>query len=81
MICVPSISLDILSDSVISDSATLWSVPCQAPLSMEFSQQEYWSGLPFPTPGDLPDPGIKPTSAASLTLAGGFFTTGPLYLA
>ena len=44
------------------------------PLSMEFSGQEYWSGLPFPSPGDLPDPGIKPMSSA---LAGGFFTTEP----
>ena len=47
---------------------------CQAPLSMEFSRQEYWSGLPFPPLGDLPDPGIKPLS---LALAGGFFTTVP----
>ena len=38
---------------------TPWTVVCQAPLSMEFSRQEYWSGLPFPTPGDLPDPGTK----------------------
>ena len=37
-----------------------WTVACQAPLSMGFFQQEYWSGLPFPSPGDLPDPGIKP---------------------
>ena len=37
-----------------------WTVTHQAPLSMEFSRQEYWSGLPFPSPGDLPDPGIKP---------------------
>ena len=37
---------------------------CQAPLSMGFSRQEYWSGLPFPSPGDLPDPGIRPESAA-----------------
>ena len=42
--------------------ATPWTVPCQAPLSMEFSRQEYWSGLPFPSPGDLPDPGIEPES-------------------
>ena len=41
--------------------ATLWTVARQAPLSMEFSRQKYWRGLPFPTPGDLPDPGIKPT--------------------
>ena len=44
--------------------ATLWTVACQAPLSMGFSKQEYWSGLPFPSPGDLPDPGIKPGSLA-----------------
>ena len=41
-----------------------WSVVCQAPLSMGFSRQEYWSGLPFLTPGDLPDPGIEPGSPA-----------------
>ena len=40
----------------------LWTVACQAPLSMGFSQQEYWSGLPCPPPGDLPNPGIKPAS-------------------
>ena len=42
--------------------ATLWTVAYKAPLSMEFSRQEYWSGLPFPSPGDLPDPGIEPRS-------------------
>ena len=42
--------------------ATPWTVACQAPLSMGFSRQEYWSGLPFPSPGDLPDPGIEPRS-------------------
>ena len=42
---------------------------------MEFSRQEYWSGVPFPSPGDLPDPGIEPTSLASPALAGRFFTT------
>ena len=47
----------------------------QAPLSMGFSRQEYWSGLPFPTPGDLPDPGLKPMSLASPASAGRFFTT------
>ena len=52
-----------------------WAVAHQAPLSMEFSRQEYWSGLSFPTPGDLPDPGIKPLSLASPALAGGFFIT------
>ena len=45
--------------------ATLWTVAHQAPLSLESSEQEYWSGWPFPSPGDLPDPGIKPTSPAS----------------
>ena len=48
--------------SVVSDSATPWTVACQAPLSMGFSRQEYWSALPFPSPGDLPDPGIEPPS-------------------
>ena len=43
-------------------SATPWTVNVQAPLSMGFSRQEYWSELPFPSPGDLPDPGIKPGS-------------------
>ena len=52
-----------------------WTVAHQAPLSMEFSRQKYWSGLPFPSPGDLPDPGIKPTSLASPSLAGRFFTS------
>ena len=54
---------------------TLWTVAHRAPLSREFSRQEYWSGLPFSSPGDLPDPGIKPKSPA---LAGRFFTTEPL---
>ena len=54
---------------------TPWFVAHEALLSMEFSRQEYWSRLPFPTAGDLPDPGIKPTSLVSPALAGGFFTT------
>ena len=49
----------------------------QAPLSMEFSRQEWWNGLPFPTPGGLPDPGIEPDSPASLVLSGRFFTSEP----
>ena len=53
---------------------TSWAVARQVPLSMEFSRQEYWSGLPFSSPGNLANPGIKP---ASPTLAGGFFTTEP----
>ena len=44
--------------------ATPWAVACQAPLSMGFSRREYWNGLPFPPPGDLPNPGIKPASKA-----------------
>ena len=44
--------------------ATLWIVACQAPLSMEFSRKEYWSGLPFSSPGDLPDAGVNPRSPA-----------------
>ena len=55
--------------------ATPWTVPCQASLSMGFSRQESWSGLPFPSPGDLPDPGIKPVSLVSPALAGRFLTT------
>ena len=51
---------------------TPWTVACQAPLSLEFSRQEYLSGLPFSSPGDLPNPSIKPVS---LALAGRFFTT------
>ena len=51
-----------------------WTVTHQTLLSMDFSRQEYWSGLPFPTPVDLPDPGIKPKSLASPALAGRFFT-------
>ena len=53
---------------------TLWTSAHQAPLSMGFSRQEYWSRLPCPSPGDLPDPGIKPASFMSLALSGGFFT-------
>ena len=63
------------SHSVVSDSFV---IPCtvalQAPLSVGFSRQEHWSGLPFPSLGHLPDPGIEPLSPGS---AGGFFTTGP----
>ena len=44
--------------------ATPWTVACQAPLSMEFSRQEYWSGFPFPSPRDLPDPGVEPGTPA-----------------
>ena len=58
---------------------TLWPMDysLQAPLSMEFSKQVSWSGLPFPTPRDLPDPGIEPTSLASSALTDRFFSTKP----
>ena len=58
----------------MSDSGTPWTVACQAPLSMGFPRQEYWSGLPFASPGDLPNPGTELPIPA---LAGGFFTTEP----
>ena len=61
--CLVSVASNFLS--------TLWAVVRQAPLSMGFSRQEYWSGLPGPPPGNLPNPGTEP---ASLELAGGFFT-------
>ena len=61
--------------SAVSNSATLWTVARQAPLSMGFSRQEYGSGLPFLLPGDLPNPGIELVSLASPALAGRFFTT------
>ena len=56
---------------------TQWTVAHQAPLSMGFSRQ-YWSGLPFPPPGDLPDPGMEPMPPASPALVGKFLTTLPL---
>ena len=59
----------------MSDSfATPWTAARQAPLSVGFFRLEYWTGLPFPSPGNLPDPGIKPMFHA---LAGGFFSTEP----
>jgi len=59
----------------MSDSAMLWTVARQVPLSMEFSRQKYWSGLPNPPPGDLPDPGTEPVTHMSPPLTGGFFAT------
>ena len=62
--------------SCIRLCATLWTEAHQAPLSMRFSRQQYWSfGLPFPSPGDLPNPGIEPESLMSPALTGGVFTT------
>ena len=63
----------ILMCSVVSDSATSWTIAHQAPLSMEFSRQGYWSGLPFPPPGDHSNPAIEPMSLVSPALAGRFF--------
>ena len=60
---------------VVSDCVILWTIACQAPLSMGFSRQEFWSGLPCPPLGNLPAPGIKSMSLKSFALAGGFFTT------
>ena len=57
--------------------ATPWTIDPQTPLPMGFPRQEIWSGLPFPAPKNLPDPGIKPMSPASPALAGSFFTTMP----
>ena len=54
--------------SIVSDSVTLWTVAHQASLSMGFSQQEYWCGLPFAPPGDVPYPGIEPTCLVSPAL-------------
>ena len=51
-----------LLSQIASLIVTPWTVACQAPLSIEFSKQKYWSGKPFPSPGDLPNPGIKPES-------------------
>ena len=61
--------------SCVRPFATPWTVARPAPLSMGFSRQEYWSGLPFPPSGDLSDPGIEPVSPVSPAFAGGFFTT------
>ena len=72
---VPFLSCAVLS--LVLLFATPWTVACQAPLSIEFPRQVYWGGLPFPTPGDIPDPGIESWSLLSSALAGGFFTTGP----
>ena len=62
---------------IMFHSVTPWTVAHQAPLSMGFPRQEYWSGLPFPTSGDLPNPGIEPMSLVSPALAGRFSTIAP----
>ena len=66
-----SLTFDIDIDKLLGHVrlfAILWTVAYQAPLSMGFSRQEYWSGLPFPSPGNLPDPGIEPRSPACTPL-------------
>ena len=69
-ICVPPSSF-----SHVQLSETLWTVARQVPLSMGFSRQEHWCGLPYPPPGALPDPGVESASLMSAALADGFFTT------
>ena len=64
-----------VSLSVVSNSAILWTVAHQAPLSMGFSKQEYWDGFPCPLSGDLPDPRIEPVSLTFPALTNEFFTT------
>ena len=73
--CCPHMYVYVLRRSVVTNSATPWTVAHQDPLSMGFSWQEYWSGVPFPPPGDLPDPGIKHSALKSRAMAGKFFTT------
>ena len=75
--CLHLSIIDVFSCSLVSNYfVASWTVARQAPLSVEFSRQEYWSGVPFPTSGDLSNPGIKCTSLASPVLIGRFFTTG-----
>ena len=75
-ICVEGLGACVLSHFChVLLFATPWIVACQIPLSVGFSRQEHWSGLPCPPPGDLLDPGIEPTYLMSLVLAGGFFTS------
>ena len=61
-------------------TVTPWTVAHQVPLSMGLSRQEYWSGLPFPSPEGLPHPGIEPTCVASLALTGRFYATIYVYM-
>ena len=67
--------------SSVQHCVTLWTVACQASLSMGFFRKEYWNELPWPPPGDLSDLGTEPTSLMSLGLAGGFFTTSATWKA
>ena len=72
-VCVCTCTCVLSCDSFMAP----WTGARQAPLSMGFSRQEYWSGLPFPPPGDLLDPGMEPVSLMSPALGGGFFATEP----
>ena len=72
---VSPMKVKVKSLSHVQFFVTLWTVAQQAPLSMRFSRQEYWSGLPFPSPGDLPNPGIEPRSPA---LQADALTSAPL---
>ena len=72
---LPQLTVMLSRFSNVQLFATLWTVTHQAPLSMGFSRQKYWSGLPCPSPGNLPNPGIEPKSLKSPSLASGFFTT------
>ena len=68
-VCVCGVHVHICMLSHVQLFVTPWTIVCQAPLSMGFPRQEYWKGLPFPPPGELPDPGIKPASLMSPALA------------
>ena len=74
-LCILPCALFLLLPGMQHDAEGGMIVTSQAPLSMGFSRQEYWSGLPCPPPGDLPNPGIEPVSLTSPALAGRFFTT------
>ena len=74
---VPCVSVSQKSLSRVRLFVTPWSVALPASPSMEFSRKEYWSGLPFHSPGDLPDSGTEPMFLASPALVGEFFTTPP----
>ena len=76
-VCVCVCVCVLVAQSCLTLFATAWMVACQAPLSMEFSRQEYWSGFPCPSPGDLPDQGTEPVSLEPPALAGRFFTPKP----
>ena len=80
VLCLPhTICVCVLVTQSCLTLATPWTVAHQASLSMEFSRQESWSGLPLPSPGDLPHPEIEPMSLALPALAGRFFTTGAMW--